>query len=120
MLIVGDALGPNSSTRIPVRHFDISYFSISLSLNILLTLLMVIRLVLHTRGTRSSGLTGTGGVYIATITMLVESSALYAMSSVLVLGPWSVGNGTLRIFLPILYETQVRVFSVVSIFGQVV
>jgi len=104
---------PNSSiwTTIAI-NFGIPYFSISISLNILLTLMIVTRLVLHNRVIRTvtgtpSGLTG---LYKAIITMLVESSALYAVSSLLFVGPRCAGNHAADIFLPILAETQVCAF----------
>ena len=91
--------------------FDLPYFSISLSLNVLLTLMIVIRLILHTRDIRASmGGTGISGLYKVIVTMLIESSALYAVSSLLVLGPSSAENSTADIFMPILVETQVRAF----------
>ena len=92
--------------------FGLPYFSIALSLNVLLTLMIVVRLILHTGGIRTSmGNGGTNGLYKAIVTMLVESSALYAVSSLLVLGPSSAGNSAADIFIPILAETQVRAFS---------
>lgn len=61
-------------------NFATAYFSIFLALNVLLTLLVVARLVLHSQNVRkamgfSNGVTG---FYTAIITMLVESYALYA------------------------------------------
>ena len=91
--------------------FGLPYFSIALSLNVLLTLMIVIRLILHTRNARTStGESGISGLYKVIVTMLIESSALYAVSSLLVLGPSSAGNSASDIFIPILAETQVRAF----------
>ena len=91
--------------------FGLPYFSIALSLNILLTLMIVVRLILHTGNIRTSmGNSGTNGLYRVIVTMLVESSALYAVSSLLVLGPSSAGNSAADIFIPILSETQVCPF----------
>ena len=68
----------------------LEYFSISLSLNILLTLMIVMRLIMRARQTRMAmGMAGIGGLPRAIVTMLVESSTLFAVSSLLVLGPWS-------------------------------
>ena len=96
----------------PVDTFPWSglpYFSISLSLNILLTLMIVIRLILHARKAHTAlGVTGIGGLCKAIVTMLVESSTLYAVSSLLVLGPLSAGSAVVVTFFPILSETQVR------------
>ena len=88
------------------------YYSISLSLNILLTLMIVIRLTVHTRNTRTAlGMTGICGLYKAVVTMLVESCAIFAVSSLLVIGPWGAGQSPIvNFFLPILYQTQVCAF----------
>ena len=89
----------------------LAYFSVSLSLNVLLTLMIVIRLILHTRNTRNAlGIAGIGGLCKTVVTMLIESCALYAVGSVLVIGPWSVQNTVASIFLVILSQTQVRTF----------
>ena len=105
---------PDSNIRNPasIFKFGVPYFSISVSLNILLTLIIVIRLILHTRNIQSAiGATAGGSrSYKAIVTMLVESCALYAVSSVLYIGPWSVRSFVSDIFFPILVETQVRAF----------
>ena len=90
----------------------LAYLSISVSLNVLLTFMIVIRLVLYIRNTRTAlGITGAGGLCKAVVTMLVESCALYSVSSLLVLGPMSTGTGRIaNFFIPILPETQVRAF----------
>ena len=90
----------------------LTYLSISVSLNVLLTLMIVIRLVLHTRNTRTAlGMTGIGGLSKSIITMLVESCALYSVSSSLVLGSMAVNfNPISNFFIPVLTQTQVRTF----------
>ena len=92
-------------------RFSVPYFSISISLNILLTLMIIIRLVLHSRNTRTTAtaLAGISGLYRTVITMLIESSALYAVSSLLIIGAYISGKCSADLFLPILAETQVRV-----------
>ena len=60
-----------------------SYFSICLSLNILLTLMIVIRLIVHIKNVRKAtgASDGSGGLHTAAATvvmMLIESYALYA------------------------------------------
>ena len=89
----------------------ISYYSISLSLNVLLTLMIVTRLILHSRNIRKA--MGTRdrpvGSYLGTIvTILVESSALYAIAFLLYIGPWRADSSVQYIFFPILAEVQVR------------
>jgi len=93
-------------------NYGLSYFSISLSLNVLLTLMIVTRLVLHSRNIRtvmgaSSGLTG---LYKTVVTMLIESSAIYAASSLLFLGFWGSRSYVADVFSLIQAETQVRTF----------
>ena len=91
----------------------LAYLSISFSLNVLLTLMIIIRIVLHVRNTRAAvGISGIGGLSKAIVTMLIESCALYAVSTLLVLGSLGADNGGSPItnfFLPILTQTQVRV-----------
>ena len=73
--------------------------------------MIVIRLVLHTRNIRTGmGVPGIGGLCKAIITMLIESSVIYATSSFLVFGSWDAENGLSSSFLLILAETQVRAF----------
>ena len=93
-------------------RYSIPYFSVSISLNVLLTLMIIIRLVIHRRNTRTAAaaLAGIGGLYKTIITMLIESSALYAVSSLLVIGTFVSGSCAADLFLPILAETQVRAF----------
>jgi hypothetical protein len=89
----------------------ISYFSISLSLNVLLTLMIVTRLILHSRNIRKAmgARDRPVGSYLGTIvTILVESSSLYAISFVLFIGPWRANNSIQYVFFPILAEVQVR------------
>ena len=108
---------PNSSIwNSTAIDFGLPYFSISLSLNILLTLMIVIRLILHSRNVRAAmgAPGGASGLYKAITTMLVESCAIYAVNSLLFVGPWGAGSHVADIFLPILAETQVRAFFFLS------
>ena len=64
-------------------NLDTSYLSICLSLNVLLTLMIVIRLMMHIRNIRNAtgASDGSGGLHTAAatvVTMLIESYALYA------------------------------------------
>ena len=96
-----------------VSDYGLPYLSVSVSLNILLTLIIVTRLVLHSRNIRAATGTpaGIGGLYKTIITMLIESCALYAVSSLLVIAPPGDDKYLADIFLPILAETQVRALS---------
>ena len=74
--------------------------------------MIVIRLVLHMRIIRTTKGSPSvhSGLYKGIVTMLIESSALYAVNSLLFIGPWGAGNHASDIFLPILAQTQVRAF----------
>jgi len=90
-------------------NFGLPYFSISLSLNILLTLLIVARLAMHSRNIRNAmgAPAGASGLYQTIITVLVESCTLYAVTSLLFVAPWGAKSHVADIFLPILAEIQV-------------
>ena len=90
-----------------------AYYPIALSLNALLTLMLITRLVLHRKNIRRAmgDQAGTSGTYKKIVTMLVESGALYAASLALVAGSWASGNDGDRVRLAtdqILPEVQVR------------
>ena len=90
-------------------RFILPHLSISVSLNVLLTLMIVIRLVLYDRYIRAvvGSPTGISGMYKTIVTMLIESSTLYAVNSLLVIGLWAAGSGASGIFLPALTPNQV-------------
>ena len=86
------------------------YYSVSLSLNILLTLMIVVRLILHARNTRAAlGIAGIGGLCKAIIMVLTESCALFAVNSLLVIGPLAARNTTWSLFMAMIGEIRVRV-----------
>ena len=86
------------------------YISISLSLNVLLTLMIVVRLFLLDRNIRATTGSpgGISGLYKTVSTMLIESSALFTVSSLLVITPLAAGNLVVKMFYCILVQTQVR------------
>ena len=94
------------------------YYSISLSLNILLTLMIVVRLIMHTRNTRTAlGISGIGGLCKAIVIMLVESCALYAVNSLLVIGPLGAKNVTWSFFMSAIGQVRVRAFPQPLVLG---
>ena len=89
--------------------------TISLSLNVLLTLIIIIRLVLLSRNTLTSlGITGIGG-----LCKVIESCTLYAVSSLLVIGPFSTANLVASFFYFILPQVQARALPPTQTFGQI-
>lgn len=75
------------------------YLTISLSLNMLLTLMIITRLILHRRDLRNaigpSG--GSSGLYIAVVAMIVESYALYAIGLLVQIILWARDSSDLVI-----------------------
>jgi len=84
------------------------FISISISLNVTLTLMIALRLVLRGRNVRvaTGSRAGTGGLYKTIATIFIESCALFAVSSLIVVGSMSSEVGYLA--FPILNEIQVR------------
>jgi hypothetical protein len=73
--------------------------------------MIVIRLIRHDRNIRNA--TGAPakafGLYKAIVTMLIESCALYSVTYLLYIVPWSLRSGVQFIFFPILADAQVRI-----------
>jgi succinate-acetate transporter protein len=100
----------NLWTALSVK-FTLSYFSLSLSLNVLLTFLIVIRLLLHRQRTRKHLGAKHATHYTSIAAMLVESSALYSAFSLIFIVSYARNSPVQNLFLPVLAEVQVNIFS---------
>lgn len=102
--------------------FGIPYFSISFSLNFILTLMIVIRFIRHRKQINDAmgPEVKFDTLYKAIITIIVESSALYAISLLLYVGPWGAGNSAQFIFFPVVAQTQVRDISLSDLNGWLI
>ena len=94
-------------------NLNTAYLTICLSLNVLLTLMIVIRLVVHIRNVRRviGDSEGSGGLHTAAttvVTMLIESYALYAIAILLFIVPWVVHSAAVDLFSKVLGTIQVR------------
>jgi len=88
---------------------SILHLSISVSLNIFLTLAIVVRIVLHGRNIRAAtgSRAGISGLYKTIATMLLESSALYTVTSLFLIGTWITSNRVIGNFIIYIHaETQ--------------
>jgi len=83
-------------------------YSVSVSLNVFLTLMIIARLVLLGRAIQNAmnAPFKISGLYKAVITVLSESSALYAVTFLLWIGTWAAENPLEYFFFPILAQTQ--------------
>ena len=102
---------PNGVWGLFPANIGLPYFAISCGLNVLLTLIILVRLVQYGRNVRSAmGSRGRiSGMYRAGLAILIESCGLYAINSLLFIIPWGVGSYVSSIFLPILAQIQVCV-----------
>jgi hypothetical protein len=89
--------------------FGLPYFTISVALNVLLTIIIAWRLLLHGRNLKNAvGLpSGIVTIYRSVITMLVESSALYAVVSICFIVPYAMSHHASAIFLAVLSRVQI-------------
>ena len=85
-------------------------YSISVSLNVFLTFMIIARLVLLTRRLQKAmnAPFRLSGLYKTVITVVSESSAIYAVTFLLFIGTWAVDNPAEYFFFPVLAQAQVR------------
>jgi len=89
-------------------RFEVAYLSTSLSLNVLLTLMIATRLILHRRNIQNAiGPTTDGGLYNTVVTILVESCVIYAVDSLLLIGTFGAQSPVQDIFAPSFGNIQV-------------
>ncbi|KAF5336393.1 hypothetical protein D9611_006733 [Ephemerocybe angulata] len=102
---------PNSSifSLLKLGRLTLGNFSINAALNIIITALISVRLIIHqltikrTMGTDSDSLK----LYTSLWTILVESSALYAVFSLMFIVTFGINHPSGIMFLPILGQIQV-------------
>lgn len=91
-------------------NFGPIYLSISLSLNVILTFMIVTRLFLHNRVIRNAvgPLSSPSGYTKFANTILIESCALSAVTSLMYIGSWGTGNYRVANYIiPIFEASQV-------------
>ncbi|EPQ51899.1 hypothetical protein GLOTRDRAFT_21904, partial [Gloeophyllum trabeum ATCC 11539] len=89
---------PNSSAWVTTSvNFTLPYASLSFGLNIIITLVIVVRLLVSRRQLRRILGRGHGTHYTSIMAMLVESAILYAAFSIFFLAPWAAGNALANI-----------------------
>ncbi|KAJ7753630.1 hypothetical protein DFH07DRAFT_510194 [Mycena maculata] len=87
-------------------NFGIPYYTLSAALNVLITIMITTRLLLYRRSLRNTlGREQAMSVPFASVaSMLVESSLLYAVTSILFLVPYGLKSDVSNVFIPILIQ----------------
>lgn len=90
-------------------NFGLPYFIITISLNVVITSLIAVRLLVYRYRMAQAFPDGNASVapYASIATLLIESSTLYAIFSLLFIGPYAAGSHLSNVFLPILTQVQV-------------
>ena len=93
-----------------MMNVDTAYYSIALALNALLTLMVIIRLVLHNRHMQNAvgAPAATSGPYKSIVTMLIESFALYSVALIIYIPLDAINSPAVCIFSPLVSATQNR------------
>ncbi|KAH7924330.1 hypothetical protein BV22DRAFT_1129896 [Leucogyrophana mollusca] len=87
--------------------FGLAYFSLSCSLNIILTILISGRILAHRRYMHSALGESHADTYVSIAALLIESSMLYAVFSLLFIAPYAASSNLSNIFLPVLSQIQI-------------
>ena len=88
--------------------YGTSYYVISLSVNIILTILITIRLLLFRRQVASALSPEYGKQYVSLATIIIESAAIYSLFALLFIISYAVNNPINQIFLTLASISQVR------------
>lgn len=87
-------------------NFTIPYYAMSLALNILVTLLIVLRLLYHRhRITQAIG-SGHGSQYTSLVAIIIESAAIYSSFALAFLVPFGLNSPVAQLFLQALSLIQ--------------
>ncbi|KAF7376377.1 hypothetical protein MSAN_00053200 [Mycena sanguinolenta] len=90
-------------------NFTTPYFAMSLALNMIVTVLIVVRLMLYRRRIKQALPSGTNHStsYVSLATIVFESAAIYSVFSLLFLVPFAFGHPLSQLFLQALSPVQI-------------
>lgn len=94
-------------SKLPMAY-GTSYYAVSLSINIILTILIILRLYLHRRHLVSKLPPQFAKHYISLAAIIVESAVMYSVFAIIFLVTYAVNNPMNQVFLGIAFSTQVR------------
>lgn len=87
--------------------YGTSYYVISLSVNIILTILITVRLLLYRRQIIATLSSDHGKHYFSLATIIIESAAIYSLFALIFIISYAVGNPINQIFLTSASTAQV-------------
>ncbi|KAJ7495956.1 hypothetical protein B0H11DRAFT_878155 [Mycena galericulata] len=88
-------------------NYTTPYFATSLALNILVTILIVVRLMLYRHRINQAMGTNHGAQYTSLAAMIIESAAIYSIFSLLFLIPFVIGHPLSQLFIQALSPVQI-------------
>ena len=91
-------------------NFSLPFFSLSLSLNIIVAIMIVTRLLLERRKIISALGRQHARQYVGIAMMIIESAALYSIFSITFLGLYGANHPVQNVFLQILPQFEVSRF----------
>ena len=111
--------GPGFSlySALPMAY-GTSYYVISLSVNIILTILITIRLLMYRRHVVRTLQIDNGQHYISLVTIVIESAALYSVFALMFIITYAINNPTSQVFLATASSSQVCISSVLIFHGK--
>ena len=98
---------PLGNLEASVEQIGLAYFTLSLSLNLILTLMIVYRIWSHKRTMRD--MSDRDSAYTSITTMFVESAVLYTIALIPLLTTFALGSGYSQIFLAVAPSVQVSI-----------
>ena len=101
-------------SKVPIA-FGTAYYVLSLSVNIVVTILIVFRLVMHRRAILESLPPEHASHYLSVATIIVESAALYSLFSLAFIITYAVSNPINQIFLTLSSTSQVCAYFLVRL-----
>ena len=93
--------------------FGLPYFSLTMTLNMLVTTIIITRLLLARRKIRSIMGDTHGHEYTSVAAMLVESALPTALVSLVLIALYAQGNTAMTLFFPLLPQVQVGLVCVI-------
>jgi hypothetical protein len=98
--------------------YGTAYYAISLSVNIMLTILITIRLMMYRRLVSSSLSAEHAKQYLSLAAILIESAALYSVLAFIFIVTYAIGNPLNQIFLGVASSGQVCATCVAKHFSS--